>query len=69
MISPPSSIRRSYYYTRLENEDSFYFRFFQLIRESGSAVSFHAAQHCVGAGGTEVIGESSVLSATAQLHR
>jgi hypothetical protein len=31
--------------------------------------SLVAAQHCVGADGTEVIGESSILSAAAQFHR
>jgi hypothetical protein len=28
-----------------------------------------AAQHCIGANGTEVIGQSSELSTAAQLHR
>jgi len=48
-----------------------YFRrhWVRLLSASFKSTLQPAAQHCVGADGTEVIGGSSSLSAAAQLHR
>lgn len=39
------------------------------VQEQNSDIVQPAAQHCIGADGTEVIGMSSKLPAAAQLHR